>query len=116
MFIRSATLTDVGTLADLHCEFRDSLQKVTPTREQFHETLLKVLQQRGTRALVAYVDTEAAGYVTLQARLTAWASTNTAVLEDLYVRPSFRGRGIGRLLCQRSVKVYQGGRFKMYHL
>ncbi len=104
MHIRIATIDDVDALVDMHCAFRESLQKQRPTRGEFREALRQVLQRNSARVLIAFLDERAAGYATFQTSFSAWSTSSAAVLEDLFVLEGFRECGVGRLLVEAATQ------------
>jgi GNAT superfamily N-acetyltransferase len=66
------------------------------------------------RALVARVDGSVAGYAVYYTTFSTFAGRPGVFLEDLYVRPPFRRRGIGHALLEAVAKVCAelGGRFE----
>lgn len=53
------------------------------------------------QALIAEVDGAPAGLALYFFTYSTWGSRNGLYLEDLYVAPEFRGRGVGRTLLER---------------
>lgn len=50
------------------------------------------------RALVAELDGQAVGYAVWFANYSTWLGRNGLYLEDLYVTPAVRGRGVGKAM------------------
>lgn len=50
------------------------------------------------KALVAELDGEAVGYAVWFASYSTWLGRNGLYLEDLYVTPAMRGRGVGKAI------------------
>lgn len=107
MEVRLATASDVENLAHLHCMFRDSLQRSTPTLDEFRLALTRMVSLGSCRILVAVVDGRALGYATLQLVSTAWSLSSAAILEDLYVDEACRGQGVGWRLAKAAVEQVQ---------
>ena len=67
------------------------------------------------RALIAEWDSGPAGFALFFYHFSTWVGRPTLFLEDLFVRPRFRGKGIGKALLLRLAKlaVQEGcGRFE----
>jgi len=67
------------------------------------------------RVLIAEWEGEAAGFALFFYHYSTWVGQPTLFLEDLFVRPRFRGRGIGKALLLRLARmaVEEGcGRFE----
>lgn len=55
--------------------------------------------------LLAYDNDRPIGYVSTIRRLHVWSGTDVIALDDLYVRPDARGRGVGRVLMHAVAEV-----------
>jgi len=103
--IRAATISDVSLLRTLIrelAEFERELDMVTIQEAD--------LQRDGFganpkfRALVAEWDNEPAGYAFFFGYYSAWAGPGL-YLEDVFVRPQFRGKGIGMALMASVARI-----------
>ncbi|BDU77626.1 GNAT family N-acetyltransferase [Mesoterricola sediminis] len=94
--VRPAVAADAEALTRLAIAFRDHLQRATPTEAAFREAIAQLLAAPDALFLLAETADGPAGYVLLRFRLSMWAGGLDATLEDLYVDPAHRGRGVGR--------------------
>jgi ribosomal protein S18 acetylase RimI-like enzyme len=98
--IRAATPADVPlilTLIRSLAEFENLLHEMEATEEKLHATLF------GTRpaaeCVIASTDSgEAAGFAIFFTNYSTFLARHGLYLEDLFVQPEFRGRGIGKAL------------------
>lgn len=99
--IRPAGEADVETLFELICE----LATYERLREHVNgdaETLRSSLfEQRAAEALLADVDGEAVGYAIVCGTFSTFECRAGVWIEDIYVRPAARERGVGRALFER---------------
>jgi GNAT superfamily N-acetyltransferase len=114
LVIREATAADAGTLDTFIREsaaLQDGLDDVAIAPENlaedgFGETPL-------FKALIAEWDGAPAGFALYFPSYSTWTSRRGLYLEDIYVHPAFRRRGIARALMARLARIaldYGGGR------
>lgn len=97
--IRPATHADAAVLAALVRElavFENLEHECLLTPEAVTEHLLGL--NRSAEALVAEIDGVAAGFAVYYRTFSTFAARPGVYLEDLYVRPAFRHRGLGAAL------------------
>ena len=75
-----------------------SLRDGEPVSEDFVERLRRAVQSGDVEVLAALAEDWIAGVLVLAYRLNVSASGRFASIEDLYVRPEARRRGVGRAL------------------
>ncbi len=121
--IRHATTSDVPEIIAMVRELADyerALDEAIATEEQFEMALFGA-----SPAVFAYVvDDEAqdgalAGFALYFLNFSTWLGVHGIYLEDLYVRPQFRGQGLGKALLATLAKecVDKGyGRFEWWVL
>lgn len=68
-------------------------------------TLLKPARPARFSALMAEFDGEAAGFALYFSSYSTWLGHHGIRLEDLYVTPALRGRGIGKALLARLARI-----------
>ena len=104
--IRPATVNDVTLLKTLICELAEYERE--PDAVVITEAdLLRDgfgLQPK-FRALIAEWNGQPAGYAFFFGFYSTWAGRPGVFLEDLFVRPQFRGRGIGKSLLASVARI-----------
>ena len=83
-------------MAGLLIAFRDWWGSSSPPDETFRRTAATLLEDPSTEFLLAGTD----GLAQLRYRLSAWTGVEDCWLEDLFVRDSARGTGLGRALTE----------------
>ena len=104
--IRTATLADVPIILRLIrglAEYERLLDECVATEEQLHETLFGAHPQ--AEVVIAEWGGEPAGFALFFHNYSTWEARRGLYLEDLFVRPAFRGRGLGRLLLEHLARV-----------
>src|SRR5262249_13668286 len=97
--IRPAAVTDVPRILALIRELADyerSLDEVTATEDGLRAAMFDA--QPAVFAHVAVVDGEVVGFALWFLNFSTWLGRHGIYLEDLYVTPVMRGRGIGKAL------------------
>jgi len=104
--IRIATEADVPTLLRFIRELADYeklMHEVTATEAQLRETLFGARPY--AEALVASVDGTPAGFAVYFYSYSTFVAKPGIYLEDLYVTPAFRGKGLGKKLITRIAQI-----------
>lgn len=104
--VRPATPDDVPELLAMIRElaqFERALHEVEATEEHMHRTLFA--EHPAVFAHVAEVDGAVAGMAIWFLSYSTWLGAHSLYLEDLFVRPEFRGGGTGRLLLQTLAEI-----------
>ena len=97
VWIRRAEPADASTVRALVRELavqQGRLDELAATEERWGE----VLADDGVTVLVALVDGTAVGYVSAVRTVHLWSGRDVMTVDDLYVAPGARGRGIAALL------------------
>jgi GNAT superfamily N-acetyltransferase len=92
---------DVPLILDLIRELADYeklLDQVTATQELLEEWLF---EKRAAQVLIARVSGEPVGFALFFRNFSTFLGKGGIYLEDLYVRPAFRGKGVGKSLLRR---------------
>jgi GNAT superfamily N-acetyltransferase len=97
--IRGATVDDVPLLLSLIkelAEYERLSHEVVATEEMLRGSLFG--ERRVAEALLGYLGDEPAGFALFFHTFSTFLGRPGIYLEDLYVRPEFRGAGVGRAL------------------
>jgi len=110
--IRAATSADVTLIHSFVCalaEYEKLTHQVEATEEKLRATLFG--EKPAAECLLAYVDeNEAAapvpaGFALFFANYSTFLAQPGLYLEDLFVKPEFRGRGVGKALLLHCTKL-----------
>jgi GNAT superfamily N-acetyltransferase len=97
--IRAATERDVPlilTLIKELAEYEALSHEVVATEEALRDSLFG--ERRVAEALLGYLEDDPAGFALFFHNFSTFLGKPGIYLEDLYVRPEFRGAGVGRAL------------------
>jgi GNAT superfamily N-acetyltransferase len=114
--LSTATAADTGVLLSLIrelAEYERLSSQVIATEERIRESLFG--SNPRAEALIARVEGDVAGFALYFHNYSTFLAKPGVYLEDLFVRPPFRGRGIGRALLSRlaTIALERGcGRFE----
>jgi ribosomal protein S18 acetylase RimI-like enzyme len=98
---RLATADDAATVGELLHRFAAEFDEPTPGAPALTERARGLLSRGESEFLVA----GAVGIAQLRFRSSVWTGRRDCYLEDLYVVPDERGRGLGRALLDRALEV-----------
>jgi GNAT superfamily N-acetyltransferase len=87
-------------------EYEKLAHLVTATEERLRETLFGI--KPAAEVMLAYYDRECAGFALFFTNYSTFLARPGIFLEDLYVKPLLRGRGIGLELFRRLAKIAAG--------
>ena len=99
--IRPATPDDVPLILKLIrglAEFEKLLHEVEATEAKLQSTLFPVEGRPAAECRLAFLDTAPAGFAVFFMTYSTFLAKPGLYLEDLYVQPELRGRGIGKTL------------------
>jgi GNAT superfamily N-acetyltransferase len=114
--IREAAVADVPVILELIrglADYEKLSDQVTATEEKLRDTLFG--ERRGADVLLAYSGDKCAGFALFFPNYSTFLAKPGIFLEDLYVKPEWRGKGIGTALLRRvaAIAVERGcGRFE----
>jgi ribosomal protein S18 acetylase RimI-like enzyme len=101
--IRRADASDAAGVARLLHEFNTEYEDFTPGVPALTDRLAELLADNEIIALLA--GDPALGFALLRIRPSLWAKAGDAYLEELYVTPKHRRRGIGRKLLDAAIET-----------
>jgi len=116
LHIDPATAADVPLILSLINElalFEKLQDEVVTTADTLHDALFG--GRSGAEALIARIDGEAAGFALFFHNFSTFLGKRGLYLEDLFVRPAYRGRAIGKsmLIHLAQLAIARGcGRFE----
>lgn len=115
MVIRHATLEDASLIADIsrrtfydtYAEHNTKSNMEKFMNEQFtHENLQSEVTEPGNTFLLAFYDSELAGYARLRETETEiFKNKNAIEIARIYATKNFIGKGIGKELIQKCIEV-----------
>jgi GNAT superfamily N-acetyltransferase len=94
-------------LAEPLALLEEALRDGDPVPEDFADRLRKAVEAGGVEVLTARTEDQILGVALLAYRLNVSAGGLFASVEDLYVRPEARRRGVGRALLQAADERFQ---------
>jgi ribosomal protein S18 acetylase RimI-like enzyme len=103
--IRPATAADAAVVGRLLFDFNTEFETPGPSAEEFSVRLVGLLERGDFAVLLAEGDEEPVGLALLTLRLTHFFDGPLAQLEELYVRPALRDRGIGTALLEAAIRL-----------
>lgn len=104
--IRPATRDDVPLVFEFVralAEYEKMSDEVVATEDDFADAMFG--EHALLEGLLAYVDGEPAGFAIFFHNFSSFAGKRGLYLEDLYVKPEFRGHGLGKTLLVRLAKL-----------
>ena len=105
MQTRVASIADLDDLQNLVCGFRGFLERSGPDAATVRESLKRLLASGEAEFFLAIDDSATAiGYVQQRYRYSLWLNGMEATLEDLYVSPQSRSKGIGTRLVEFGIE------------
>ena len=104
--IRSASEDDVPLILEFIralAEYEKLAEKVVATEQQLRATLFG--NPRFAEVLIGYEDEKPAGFALFFHNYSTFLGLSGIYLEDLFVKPQFRGRGYGKALLTRLARL-----------
>jgi GNAT superfamily N-acetyltransferase len=101
-----ATELDLPVILDMIqalAEYERLTHLVTATEGRLRETLFRI--KPAAEVLLAHCESECAGFAVFFATYSTFLAQPGLYLEDLYVKPHLRGKGIGLALLQHLARV-----------
>lgn len=106
IFIRTADKKDVPVIFSLIkelAEYEKLSDQISTSEKQLRETLFG--DERFVEVLIAEYDEKTVGYALFFKNFSTFLGKPGIYLEDLYVKPEMRGKGIGKALLDRIIST-----------
>lgn len=106
--IRSATAADLPLILEFIrglAEYEKLLHEVEATPEKLRATLFPADGRAVAECVLAFADDTPAGFALFFHNYSTFLAKPGLYLEDLYVKPELRGRGIGKALILHLAKL-----------
>ncbi len=101
MEIREATVEDAAAIARLLHAFNTEYETATPPLAELTRHAERMLREGAMTVLLAGGGPD--GLALLRFRPSVWTERQEAYLQELYVVPTLRGRGIGQALMEATI-------------
>src|SRR5260370_42568392 len=104
--IGPATELDLPVILDMIrglAEYENLAHMVTATEERLRESLFGIMP--AAEVLLAYWERECAGFAVFFATYSTFLAQPGLYLEDLYVKPHLRGKGLGLALLKHLARI-----------
>lgn len=104
--IRKATPKDAGIILGFIRElaiYEKAEDEVVATEQDIANSLFN--DETTTQALLCYLDDQAVGFAVYFLNYSTWLGRDGLYLEDLYVTPEQRGKGLGGALLKHLAKI-----------
>jgi len=101
--IRRAEARDAADIARLLRDFNREYSEPAPPVEELATTIRALLEQEEIVVLLAGEGPD--GLALLRFRPGIWSTGSEAHLQELYVVPPLRGRGVGRALLEATIEI-----------
>ncbi|HEX7046201.1 MAG TPA: GNAT family N-acetyltransferase [Gammaproteobacteria bacterium] len=104
--LRSASAADIPLILQLIrelAEYEKLAHEVVATEKQLHENLFGAQPQ--AEVVIAEWNDERAGFALFFHNFSTFLGKRGLYLEDLFVRPAFRGKGIGKALLKHLARI-----------
>lgn len=105
--VRQATAADAPSIARLLHDFNTEYSEPTPSVEELTEHARRLLEEGEIAVLLAGEGPD--GLALLRFHPSVWTGEPEAHLQELYVVPDLRGRGIGRALLTATIEFARAG-------
>lgn len=101
--VRTATADDAGVIGQLLHDFNTEYNDITPGPARIADRIRRLLAGGDTVVVLGGAGPDGLGV--LRFRPSIWSDGLECYLAELYVRPSLRGRGLGRAMMEKAMEV-----------
>jgi GNAT superfamily N-acetyltransferase len=104
--VRTTTINDVPLILDfikMIAEYEKLSETLTVTEEILNESLFG--KDAKAEVVFGYIDNEPVAYAVYFYNFSTFVGRNGLYLEDLFVKPEYRGKGFGKILLQHLAKL-----------
>lgn len=99
--VREATVEDAAAVARLLHDFNTEFEAETPGVEELTRHATRMLREGAMTVLLVGEGPD--GLALLRFRPSVWTEKSEAYLQELYVAPALRGRGLGQALLEAAI-------------
>ena len=107
VIIRMAEIKDIYQIKDLFLDFMRQQQFAPVSEEEFNHTYAHLIQDKRDCSIVAEEEGKIIGFVSLTYNFSTFNAAYEATVDDIYVIPAARGKGIGKAMLERATEDAQ---------
>ncbi len=106
LFVRKATPNDMYPVIELITDLLSELDgsKAELDSESLSKVYAEFISNDNNRALIAFDHEKPVGVITVIQSIAIYAQGKYGIINEFYVLPEYRSRGVGKLLMEEAVK------------